>query len=297
MGLAMMLKYGLTRALLGDAAIFRNRTGQTEIRLALLSAALLVCFSLPLHWNRYYLGQVPPTLWHSPTAILVAPFALGLFLCSARYLENNGRAALLSMAAFILLNALTKPSFLFPFILAFPVMLFGRYGRQRAAMEGMLPVVFAGALVMAQYVLIYHFGFSDFYGTGGGVKIAPFSVWRHFSDTPLLALLFSCAFPLSVALFFPSSLKKTVMGRYAWILFLFSVLIFIVLSETGRREFHGNFMGPAILAGYPLFVVSLRMAMNQEPGWKKTAVLIVFSLHVLSGIIYIVRLLCTGNYI
>src|SRR3989339_779035 len=30
MGLAMMLKYGLTRALLGDAAIFRNRTGQTE---------------------------------------------------------------------------------------------------------------------------------------------------------------------------------------------------------------------------------------------------------------------------
>jgi nitric oxide reductase large subunit len=84
--------------------------------------------------------------------------------------------------------------------------------------------------------------------------------------------------------------------KYAWTTFVAALAIFSLFSETGPREFEGNFVWQAYLANYCLFV-SAAILLCQKPlfSWgRKTAMILLF-LHAVAGFAYLARLMLLCN--
>lgn len=244
----MHLSYRLGRAWLSQDV------ADSESGLAVLCGLVGVSFSLPLGTS-WYLGQVPPNVWHNSTTIAVAPLALALFWSTYCYLVRPGWRLLAWATCLVAVNGLVKPSFLFCLILALPVMLVVRFGTRKETWLGMVPVVAALALIALQYWMLFE-GPRDggeLYPTGGGVIAAPLRQWRRFSENIPASLLLSLAFPASVAACRWPDVRRSILFGYAACCLLAGLAIFSVFFEVGPREGHGNFFWQAVLANYVLF--------------------------------------------
>ena len=75
-----------------------------------------------------YLGKFTSTIWHNSTTIFVFPFCLLLFIESLKYLKKPGEYSALKLLGISILIFLSKPSFLFSFIIVFPIICFYKFG-------------------------------------------------------------------------------------------------------------------------------------------------------------------------
>jgi len=77
-------------------------------------------------------------------------------------------------------------------------------------------------------------------------------------------------------------------------------LIFFFISESGPRAAHGNFYWQIVITTWLSFFVALLALLKdlkmEGKTLKNILLLSVFSIHVLMGLIYFVRLLVTGYY-
>lgn len=226
---------------------------------------ILFCLSLfahnyPVFSRRLYLGQFPPNLWHNSTTIFVMPFALLLFYKSYVFLRDGEMKLLPHLLILCVINVLIKPSYCFVFLIVFPVFALWRFGLSNKSLAAILLACFVGTLVLLQYLYIYKYAtVFDLYAKRGpsGVKIDFLKVWRSFSQNILLSLLASLVFPLvSLALYY-KSLIANLLYRYAAVSFVVALTVFMVLAESGGREFHGNFGWQVIISNFLLFLVTL----------------------------------------
>jgi hypothetical protein len=269
---------------------------------------LLLAFSLPLQsWSGWlYIGQFPPNVWHNSTTIFVMPLVVLLFWQSYRSLldpswRNMGLVLLLSA-----LNLAAKPSFVICVGIVFPLFALVRYrfGAPFWRVVSVMAVTFF--LLLAQALYTFNSSATDvlFPGreTAAGVKIDPFNVWSYFSDSIPLSLLASFLFPVVVFLAYRRKASEWYLYRYAWALSAAGLLVYIMISETGRREFHANFSWQVIMSMYTLFLVSAilmlhEMSSRSRWGWKEWLVGGTFMLHVASGIAYVLRYLIVEDFL
>lgn len=257
---------------------------------------LLVCLAENWIYKRsatMALGYIPVNSWHNSTTIFLMPVAVLLFYKSYlffRYhdINENNFTQLWQLAALSLFSVLIKPSYFFVFSIAFPVTCLIRFGINKVFLYTILVVVISSIAVFLIYYYVY-------VGSSSSVAIRPFYVWRYWSDNILLGLISSIVFPVLILVFYGRQAIGNLLLGYAWIHLIVAVIIYILLSETGGRELHGNFGWQTIICNFVLFfcswIVYLKILLTKKSIELKDKLIVgSFLVHVLTGLIYIVKL-------
>lgn len=248
----------------------------------------------------FYLGQMPPNVWHNSTTIFLMPFALLLYYRSYQLLDDFKIRKLTEVSGLIIINILIKPSFFFCFIIVFPLLSLIRFKLKREFFLCLAPLAIGFTLLILEYLAIYHLGSYAKVGHAG-LTIAPFGWWSVYSDNILVSFLLSTAFPLTYLVFYINRVKNNLFLYYAYLLLVVAVAILSLLSETGYRQTDGNFLWQAIVCNNILFfVVVIDFVKNQLQHYKfnlKDKILtFIFFLHLLSGWLYLAKTLFRSNY-
>lgn len=310
LSLSVTLKFIVTKKIISD--FFRlNKVGNNRHQkkyIILLSFLMLFVFSFPniraiirLFYSKcegsYYLGQISPNVWHNSTLIFLMPFALLLFWQSYQQLIDPQSNRIWIISLLIVVNIFIKPSFFFVFIIIYPMLLIDKFGFRKIFWLNLLPIIVGVLILYIEYHFIY---VSPFDTTAkAGIKIAYFHVWSHFlsSSSPifiLLSIVTSFCFPITYLIVYRKEFFKNILTKYAFFLSVTGLIIFSTLTETGTREFHGNFGWQNIICSYILFMVTGQLLLKKIISndtlliEKKNKILILlYLLHFLSGIMYI----------
>jgi hypothetical protein len=244
--------------------------------------------------GEWYLGQIPPNVWHNSTTIFLMPFALLLFWISYKQFVLPTKYRILAITILCILNIVIKPNFYFVFCLMYPLMLFKSFGLKKEFWLNLIPLVIGSILLAVQYYLIYKLGFTSIGEEKSGVGIGLFTVWSILSTNIVLSLLASILFPLAFLCVYWRDLLKNMLLQYAFLSFFIAVIIFCVLIETGPRLFDGNFFWQCVVCNYILFLVVSLMFYEKIRSlgmtkWYNTIISVCYVLQVVSGFVYLFK--------
>jgi hypothetical protein len=273
---------------------------------ALLAISMLFVFAIPIP-NYFlgdyfmYIGNYVPNVWHNSTILFLFPFAMLLFDLSYKQLKTynakrNGWIFLL-----ILLNLFIKPSYFFVFISVYPFLLLFNYKLKKEFWYSIIPLVVGFIILIIEYIIIYK-TVQLTTKEASSVIFMPFYRNPEFEDLYLIpiAMLFSMFFPILYTFFNLPKLVKNQLFWYTSLSFLVSVLIFFFISESGPRASHGNFYWQIVICIWICFFVALLALLKdikfEGKTLKNMSLISLFSIHVIMGIIYFVRILVTGGY-
>ena len=163
--------------------------------------------------NKYIVGYVSPTVWHSPTfhalRIFILPVSLLAFraLAAAPYRDLNQRIfVLLLAAALVSLSVLAKPSYAIALLPGVCLVAFYRV-LARQSVDWLLLVL--GILLPALVILALQYLVN--FGSGDGIQVGLLESWR--ARIPIwqipIRLIASLAFPLSVYLLYRAEAQNS----------------------------------------------------------------------------------------
>ncbi len=301
-------KYSIVKKIIfSEISLFNQKPHLVS---ALSAFSLMLCFSLPSILfldNSYYLANFPANIWHNSTIIFAMPFVILLFWKSLNQISDYKPKRLFIIILLIALNIVIKPSFIFVYITAYPIINYLRHKFSRTFWLNLIPVAVAISFVILQYYLVYISSSNNI--KQAAVKIAPFNVlsfwtnsthWYQVLFIVLSTIISSYLFPF-VLLIKNKSLIKENMVLFSVLCSTISVLIFYVLSETGAREFDGNFIWQAFMCSFLLFMVCviqlLKLIFKNPMGWRAYKIeTLAFLLHIISGIYYFYRMIAFETY-
>ncbi len=283
-----------------------------------LSFAMLFVTSLP-GWDfffsqHFYLGQLTPNVWHNSTTIFVMPFAMLLFFQSYELLftntDHSNKRLLIYVTLLIVINALIKPSFLFTLLpsvfIFFCINNFSGYAKTKPVQ--LLPYLFGIIFIAAEYYIIFKLNYASSVAERisnddgkATIILAPFEVWRYYSDNPLSATFTSLFFPLLYLIISKGNPLKNKLVQFALVNFIVGFGIWILFAEEGARKFHANFIWQVVITTYLLFFSLLLNLINDIKSSKlsRNKQFIIgsaFLLHFIWGIIYWVEIILLKRY-
>jgi len=272
----------------------------------LLSLSMLFVFAIPipsyLSDDRFfYIGNYVPNVWHNSTILFLFPFAMLLFELSYRQLETYTIKRNTWIFLLILLNLFIKPSYFFVFIIVYPILLLSRYKLKKEFWYSVIPLIIGFFFLILEYWIIYKTQLPTS-KEASSVIFMPFYRNPEFGDLGMLpvSMIFSLFFPLLYTLLNLPKLLKNRLFWYTFLSFAVSVLIFLFVSESGPRASHGNFYWQIVICTWFCFFVSLLSLLKdikiQGNTFRNMLLISIFSIHVLLGIIYFIRILVTGSY-
>lgn len=293
--------------------IFEDHFGERARIFGWLALALGLVCSLPTAdwWIKgYYLaGQPSPNYWMNGTLAVSYPFAIALFWQSYRQLQAPAAGWWRWQLLWIVLLAVSKPSYLFVFGLVYPAFLLWRHWQNRRILPAHLaPLVLAGLLIVLEYYLVFLHPQSvyvqDFNrGQPSGVVFRPFEAWRLYTSNIPFSILAAALFPLSVAVLFWAELRSRLLFWYSWAGFGVSLAISAAFMQTGEEFYNWSLRFQQYIAAYLLFLASVifvweKIRLNgyrvSERKLKWCAAL--FSLHLVSGVVYLLKMWWTRSY-
>ncbi len=290
-GAKYVLGIHIAKEILGNQNIKLSYTGLVVI-------ATLIAFSFP--GGNPYLGQIPPNVWHNSTTIFLMPFALALFYTSFLQLSNPIPNRIPILIGLCMINVLIKPSYFVVLAIVYPAMFLRMHGWGKTLLVNLAPIAIGVALTLILYFLIYLH--SDGYITKGeaGIDVMPFHVWSEFSNNIPWSFIASFAFPIIYLAFHWE--KQNLIVNYSAFSTIVSLGMFVLLAETGYREFHGNFLWQVVICNYFLFLVCAVLLLEKASSKKmrSPAIMIpgvLFLGHCLFGVLYIQGLLQSGDFL
>lgn len=239
------------------------------------------------------LGYLPVNTWHNSTTIFLMPFAIWLFYKSYLFIKNhheqeNNFSSLLTLLLLTIFSVFIKPSYFFVFAIAFPLYYLLRFGINKNLFYSGLVSLFSAAALLLVYRYVY-------VGSDSSITIHPFHVWSYWSTNIPMGLVSSILFPLLFLIFYFRQTLKDHLLSYAWVQMAVAILIYILLSETGGREMHGNFGWQTIICNYLLFfctwILYLRILLTKIKFEMKDRIIIgSFLLHVSTGLLFLLKI-------
>ncbi len=255
-------------------------------------------------------GTIPLNLWHNSTTIFLFPFALLLFYHSLLILKKPTiETKEIFLLLFLgLLNVLVKPSFLFAFLPSFIIMSFVIHGYQSQFFKSSLIIVFTiGLFVLIEYYTIYKMDILDsvrFKNDEKGIDIRPFFTMLYYCHNNIATLtlntLMSLLFPFTYLALFYKEVKKNIDIQYTLWVFFFCLLIAVLVTEKGIWAYFGNFMWQLYIGNFLLFLIFVKYGYEKVKNVglnnKSIIIIVAFSAHLLSGLIYIFKLFYLKKY-
>ncbi|SMG23582.1 hypothetical protein SAMN05661096_01399 [Marivirga sericea] len=276
----------------------------------ILILSLSLIFSAPIFYDivtkGMYLGKLATNVWHNSTTILAMPFVILIFRDSLEFIKHSQPSKNLIVKVLIFGGTLIliKPSFLFALIPIFPLVVLLKTKKiNKKVLIAFSISLILGIGIIYEYYLIYEL---DVYNSlskdeEGGIVVSPFYFFNLYSKNIVVDAFVSLALPLSYCLLYPSDILKSYKLKYSIFLFLFSLFIGIVFTETGKRADHGNLTWQIVMSNYILFLVTLTLLYEKiqlygASKWRNSFLLFVVFLHTASGFFYLFKILYFKSY-
>jgi len=309
---ASVAKYVVSKKVI--LSLNRNVSAQHQyLKVTAIALGLFFCFAIPdpvslIFLKKMYLGKIVPLVWHNSTTILLFPFALLLFWKQLESFETERnlsfkKAALIHLL--VVINIIIKPSFLFCYLPAtfLFLMTYVRKRNMRWLLVNLSPLFLGGVLILLQYYLIYTLNIGSFKKAQSGVMLTwPFHVYTFWIPGWLIPLSFllSYALPIGAVILYREILKYKPFF-YALLLSAVGLGISAVLLESGPRMEHGNFTWQNVVCSFILFLAVVSFLVQKflkEPvlNRKNKILVLLFALHVVSGFLYLFKILITNSY-
>jgi hypothetical protein len=221
-----------------------------------------------------YLGYLALNCFHSPTIMLLRPFAFALILVLAWIVERrrgiDGRTLAL-LGVLVVLATLAKPSFticlvpgLFVALLVLPA--WRSLGTLRSRALLMTVIGLPTVIVLAwQYHVQY--GANKRINGDGGIVFAPFDVitaqsrglgLAHTTLGAIATLALSVLLPLAVVAVAPRRALADPVLQLVWVIFAIALCEGLLFAESGGHRLDGNLLWSAQVVALILWAVSLR---------------------------------------
>ncbi len=282
--------------------------GRQWILTLTVTLMVIAAIRLPAIHPYIFLGIGSPNPMHNPTTITVKPFAFATVLLMVYAAGNRTQkqffVAVAAASVCLLLSVYAKPNFVIALIGAAPFIL-AYLASQNPMPAGRLrwfalPLALGLLALALQYVFLFGSAGDSDGGIGFGWVSAAGA--RGVNVNPFVAKMQLAAFPIAALILLPGILKDR--------LYVFSLLLFIVaalqsllLHETGPRMYHGNFGWGVTIVAPMLFAAALGYAVRQMhtswqsiPLWKSAVLVLIYLLHVDSGVRYLFQLLTGPSY-
>lgn len=276
-----------------------------------LALALSIVCSLPtpdwwLHgW--YIVGQPSPNYWMNGTLLASWPFAILLFWGSYKQLQKPEKGWWLQLLLLLVLLLISKPAYVFVFVVAYPLFRAVRHGFDKEFFREAAAIFLFFILLAAAYYLIFLHSESVYvkkfnHGSASGIGIEPFGVWRLWSSNIPLSIVAGTAFPLFVTIAFWREIRKRFLFWYTWAGFFISLAIFILLIQKGEEYYTGAFRFQNYITAHLLFLVAtlpvLENIRTNKPRMERRTqwAIALFFLHLLSGLVYLVKMWWTKTH-
>lgn len=269
---------------------------------------------LPFFNPNLIIGQGGPNLLHNPTNLMVRFVALPCFVWSAAIMDGIGRESaprlgvckFIALSLLVLLATLSKPSFVqvfFPAMFLLALFKLIKHGKAAVGTVAAVALTFAPTLLLMG--LQAWVSFYSAKGGGSGVAIAFLKVYSHFSPNIFVSMMLGICFPLIMLAWSIRARKVSTAEMLAWIMYCVGWIEGSLLIETGRRMWHANFCwGTNLTLFFILFTaldrfLSFAVEPSQTPGGRERkcwfgCAAVVLSLHLVSGLCYLWRLLVKG---
>jgi len=253
--------------------------------------------------HHFYFGYIGINVYHNATMALLKPFAILSFLAATQvYItKTKSLALIIGYGISAVLATIAKPSFTVALLPALGVFTLYRLTRKQWVNWRLLLI---GIVLPVLFVLgwQYWFTYASTQDIGGGdwhVILAPLAVFKSWSNYLIPKFLLSIVFPLGITIIYFPKVRKEIDLLLAWLIFIFGTAYAYLLAEEGVRITHGNFVWSAQIGLFILFVFTAFFFVKQSPwatrteknfragvAWKFWVGVALFSLHLLSGIIW-----------
>jgi hypothetical protein len=228
--------------------------------LPIIVLSLLIFFPIVLSIPQDYLfpyGYIPVTSYHNPTVWLARLFSLWSMLLFIQY-SDDLRVPLRMIILFALVNIcsiLSKPNYMMCFLPAVGLfILYQLIKKNKINWKFQIFRLFLPSTITLawQYWLRYQVE------PQAGLTIAPLVVAKYLSGNGplLLQVVLGALFPITVLIL---SFRRVIQDKWmmiAWVQYFIGLVYFFLLSETGPRQFDGNFLWGAEIALFVLCVLS-----------------------------------------
>lgn len=300
------LKYSISKAIFLSLKL--KELSPWFIRL--LSVALLVYVPIPNVYDfmdvRYYmLGRLNSSIWHNTTVIFMIPFSLLLFWIQIKAFKRDyvTNKMLFAMSALVLLNVFIKPSFIFVYLPITGCWIFVKYIKDiKQLLRNLIPVFVGGLyLIYSVYSIFFTKNTSTINEEANKLMVSDaFEVWSHFvpvNSIPIIIVM-SLLFPLVYVLLRTSALKDQDVV-YSGLLLLLGILITIFVKEEGPRKYHFNLSWQNSIAAYLFLLMIIKNIFINIKSISKFKIKLfatLFSVHLMFGVVYIIRILTGDGY-
>jgi hypothetical protein len=277
-----ILIYQLLRRTNEEAALPGGRKALLYILLAVsLFLVFPVVFSRALVTAdaRAYSALIYASSPHSPTYLLLRPFAVAIvWLCAQQLMAMPSRwqVSAVSLAVLTALSLFAKPSFVIAFLPALGIVLAYRF--VRGTREGgwlIVGSVFIPATLVLGWQYWYTYSpqaqaaYSTFGGEPARIVFAPLELflgWWHMSAADIIPqMLLSAAFPAVVYLAYFPQARRNLTLNLAWLTFLIGYSYGLLLVETPNTP-SANMLWSGKIGLFVLFVITLAFFVRQNKG-------------------------------
>lgn len=241
----------------------------------------------------------PPITWLNSTFIFVLPFCVALFYYSYKFIADKNNRLLLYILLLSTIILLIKPSYLFVFVVSFPLMILINDRKITSSfVKGASISILIIILIYCQYLYIYEYlvNYNKIPYSNVKIIISPFSAWNRISHNILISSILWFGFPILIILFLWNYLLKEKLFIYALINFILGLLIFVTFEEMmefNNRPFGSvNFIWQLLISLYILILVCVSyflktFSLNHIFHYKNILIIICFFYYFIAGILYL----------
>lgn len=292
-----------------------SRTTTTkQYTLLFFSLALLISSAIYLpFFNKYiYLGQSACGVWHNVTLLMVKPLAFLSMFFTVLYIQTKEIKYFTLGILLTTTSIFAKPNFIIMFLPSlYLFILYYIYKQKDTPLKKSYNI--KTIFDTYRYVFIYLFiitlisigilisQFLTAFGEnnpGNSKVIFDFlGVWSLYTPNIIVSILLTFMFPFFVFIFINH--KKSDMYVLSIIMLVVSMVIYSCFAESGSRYDHGNFAWTVHIAYHIFFVFSIvefLKGYDTFSYWKKYLLSITLSLHIISGLFYLGKILNGGVF-
>jgi len=241
-----------------------------------------------------------PNKWHNPTMLFLKPIALPAFYFFVRSLDladKKNRTYLITSSSLLLLSTATKPSFVIVFLpAAFLYVLLFRRGDYRQYPSLLLFAAPSVTMLAYQYFRTYQSTDTASY-FHDKIIFTFFGVMKLYSPNIIISNLLLLAFPLAVLIVSRNRIARNPYLILAWMTTMVAFLQAAFLAEQQKFD-QGAFGIGYVISLFLLYFFSVKESFswfqqgNSGIPWKeRSTVVVIYLLHLVSGIYYFSSLL------
>lgn len=247
--------------------------------------------------NKISNGQFSSGIYHNPTYLVMRCLGVTsaiLFLDILEDKSNNfGRIIIISLV--FAYSTFVKPNFsLVFFFVLFLYFIVVCFRKDILKVKKIILVTIPTLMTLIMlYVLTYQ------KGVDSSIIILPFVVWKNFTIRTLFiptTIFFSSLFPFVLSLFLWLKTKKIPFELlFSWTIVGTAIILMAFFAESGSRMMHSNFAWSLSASYFIIYAYSLKYLCINKFSMKINFILYgTLSMHLISGIVYIIYLL-NGN--